>query len=515
MNRSRLTTLGLLVLLPVAFLIGVGFFHLWTTGWIFWAWWPMAGCLAAAYILAWRWQKQAVNAVADEPPPMHYSDRDKQAWKRIEQEIRDSATVDVDEMSGMDLYSKVAQKLGPDLAKIYHPNASDPVGNLTIPEVLAVVELAASDLGVMARDYLPGGHLVTLDRVRQAQRAVKWYQRANQTYWAAAAVFDPIRTGMRYVAARAGLGKPLDLVKENLFLWFFAQYVRKLGFYMIELYSGRLKVGVERYKQLRKEAEAAERDSRVATDGTTIVVDTGKTAEARAVTIAVIGQVKAGKSSLINALLGDQRAHTDVIPATAHISRYELTVGNSRLILLDTVGYNQVGPDEDQFDATVDAAQQADLIFMVTHARNPGRDADVKLWKELTGWFKDRPELKMPPALVVLTHIDLLTPAMEWAPPYQWRTPTRLKEQQIAEAVKAAAEQFGDGPMAVVPVCTAEKKVVGIQEELIPQMTTLLGEARAVAFLRCVSAEADERQLERMFEQVKAAGRLLLSQMMK
>ena len=38
----------------------------------------------------------------------------------------------------------------------------------------------------------------------------------------------------------------------------------------------------------------------------------------------VAGQVKAGKSSVINAILGEQRAATSVVPMTAEITRYEL-----------------------------------------------------------------------------------------------------------------------------------------------------------------------------------------------
>jgi predicted GTPase len=244
--------------------------------------------------------------------------------------------------------------------------------------------------------------------------------------------------------------------------------------------------------------------------------DGAMASQARSVIIAVIGQVKAGKSSLINALLGDRRAYTDVIPATRGISRYELRAPNgSKLVLLDTVGYNQAGPDADQFDDTVEAAREADLIFFVTHARNPGRDADVKLWHDLKDYFTDRPELKMPPALVVMTHVDLLSPVMEWAPPYDWHHPTRPKEKNIAEAAQVVMEQLGDGFAAIVPVCSAEGKTWGIKEELVPEMVGLLGEARAVSFVRCLEAEADEGQIRLVFDQLLAAGKALLGSLRK
>lgn len=121
------------------------------------------------------------------------------------------------------------------------------------------------------------------------------------------------------------------------------------------------------------------------------------------------------------------------------------------------------GPDADQFDATVEAAREADLIFFVTHARNPGRDADVKLWHKLKEWFVERPELKMPPVLIALTHVDLLSPAMEWSPPYDWHHPSAAKRKNIAEAAQVVREQFGDGVAAIVPVCKRRRQSVGCQ----------------------------------------------------
>ncbi|MCE9531301.1 MAG: 50S ribosome-binding GTPase [Planctomycetes bacterium] len=482
MTRRRIIFLIALAAVPFLFLMGVGSYHLWQSGWFFYAWWPMALCFATAYFLAWRWQKQMHKQVADEPPPMHYTDRDREAWKLIEERIRATDKVKIEELTGLQLYTDTAQQMSQELATIFHPKASDPVGNLTIPEMLTVVELAAHDLGQMAATFLPGGHLITIDNMRQARRAVKIYQRATQTFWAASAVIDPVRTGLRYVASRAGLGKPLDLFKDNVFLWFHANYIRKLGHYLIELYSGRLKVGAGRYRELIAEKEAEQ--SRPVASNEVLVVngDSPRSAEARAVTIAVLGQVKAGKSSLINAILGERRAVTDVIPCTSGISRYELKAPNnfSRLVLLDTVGYNQTGPEMDQFETTVEAARESDLIFLVSHARNPGRDADVKLLNDLRDWFTDRPELKMPSVVLVLTHIDLLTPAMEWTPPYDWRNGTKVKEKNIAEAVHTAKEQFGTGISTIVPVCSSGDPLFGIQEELIPEITGLLGQARAV-----------------------------------
>src|SRR5205085_6884619 len=127
----------------------------------------------------------------------------------------------------------------------------------------------------------------------------------------------------------------------------------------------------------------------------------------------------------------------------------------------------------------------------VLHARNPARQADLDVLLSRKRWFASQPDLKLPPIVAVLTHIDLLSPSLEWAPPYDWQEPKRPKEQQIAQAVAAVREQLGAHIAGVVPACTAPNKVHGIDEWLLPAFTALLDDAHAVAFLRCLRAEAN------------------------
>src|SRR5439155_7421549 len=105
-------------------------------------------------------------------------------------------------------YFDTAREMAVELAHFYHPTSSDPLGRVTIPEILAVIELATHDLGELVDQYLPGGHLLTINYWRQADRAVDWYRKANNIYWAVAAVFNPIQTVIRYLALQVGLSLP-------------------------------------------------------------------------------------------------------------------------------------------------------------------------------------------------------------------------------------------------------------------------------------------------------------------
>src|SRR5262249_16488450 len=150
----------------------------------------------------------------------------------------------------------------------------------------------------------------------------------------------------------------------------------------------------------------------------------------------------------------------------------------------------------DQLAATRDAAQQADLALLVLNARDPARQPDLELLTQLRAWFAARPHLKMPRILGVVTHIDLLSPLMDWSPPYDWLEPKRPKEKSIAEALAVVRDQLGDLLVGVVPVCTAEGRVFGIAEAVLPQLAKQLDEARAVAMLRCLHAEADADKIQ-------------------
>jgi predicted GTPase len=502
MRRWRIVLLFTLAAAPFLFLACLGAFFLWEKHWGFWAWWPLAACLALAYGLGWYWQRKKQLLPSPEfPRPMHWTDRDHKAWALVENRGKAAATLDADTLSGIPIYVDTAQQMALEIARVYHPAASDPVSTLTIPEMLAVIELAAHDLAELVDQYLPGGHLLTLRNWQQAKQAADWYRTASNVYWLIAGLFSPIETGVRYAASQIGLSRPWQLLQQNLLVWFYTAYVHRLGNYLIELNSGRLRVGAHRYRELMATAQPAQ--------------STEPADQVRQLTIVVLGQVKTGKSSLINALLGEQRARTDVLPATGEITRYELRSEGipTRFVLLDTVGYGHSGPKEDQIIATRDAAQQSDLVLLVLHARNPARQADLEMLQALRHWFTGRPELKLPPILGVMTHIDLLAPAMEWAPPYNWLQPQRLKEQRIQQAWAAVRDQLGDYLAGCVPVCAAPGKVYGIGEWLLPTTVELLDEAHAVALLRCLQAEKDVGKVRKVFHQLVAAGALLVQQL--
>ncbi len=507
MSRWRILTVAALILGPFVVLAVLGSYFLWDRGWSYRVWWPLTLCMIVGYLLGWHWQRQRkLLRPADFEPPLHWTDRDRKAWSLVEARAKAVANVDRVRLTDLQFYLDTSQEMALELARFYHPGVQDPVAALTVPEILAVIELAAHDLAKLVDEYLPAGHLLTVDHWRRAKQATELYQSFNKLYWLVSAVFSPVNTALRYGASQAGMAMPWQKLQQDVIAWFYTVYVHRVGTYLIELHSGRLRIGAGRYRELVR----AELPSRTRATTTSDGAPAKDPADAvKRLTVLVFGQVKAGKSSFINALLGEQRALADVLPVTAEVQRYELQPPGipTRLVLIDTVGYGHAGPREDQVRLTEDEARKADLLLLVMHVQNPARQADVDLLHKLHEWYAANPDLRMPPILGVLTHIDLLSPAMEWTPPYNWQNPQRPKERNIHNAMSAVKELLADQLAGLVPVCTAPGKVYGIEEWCLSAITALLDDAHAVALLRCLRNETDTGKVRRVFQQLLASSR--------
>lgn len=491
MSTRRLIAVALLALAPFAFLTAVGSYHLYSTGWGFIAWWPMMGCFALAYFLGWRWTRRSRAKLLPDigigEPPATWTDRDRQAWRVVEARAAAVTTISAEEVVDAHRYADTAIALALDVARVYRPDAADPFGHLTLPEIVTCAELVARDLNDRVTKYVPGSHLFRVDDWKSAKRAIDWGKTALDVSWFARAVVNPINTGLQYVASKAS-GSILNRVQENVMLWFHTAFVHELGKHLIELNSGRLKVGADKYREL--------------------IEKNGPIGAPSSLTIALVGQVKAGKSSLANALLGEHRAATDTLPATAGATKYALNLPDlPPMTLVDTAGYGAAGPTEAEIANAVAAAENADLILVVGHARTAARTADVAMLNRLENAFAAKPHLRFPPAIVALTHVDLLTPAMEWAPPYDWKAGDRKKETQMRDAVSAARADLGNRFPVVVPVCAESGKEWNVRGELIEMLAAALDDTRGTALLKAFHREGRAGAARKTVDQVLNAGR--------
>lgn len=532
MSRWRALVVLFLLIFPLAVYAGAGSWALWENGWLKWIWLPWPLCWGAAFLLLRWWKKQFSPPETPTETPLHWTPRDQAAWKLIEERSKSLSTVPPDKLTEIQFYVDTATALSLDIAKIYHPKSQDPISQLTIPEILAALELVFEDMSQMVEEYVPASHLLTVNHYRHLSKIPKWHNTLSKFYWPISAVLAPTTVIARYAASRWVISPVTKDIQANVLAWFTMTFIQRVGYYAIELNSGRLAGGAKKFRESMRKMEARQRMGEGETgrkgDGETGNVaaadsvqteaspsaETDGSEERTDVTIALVGQTKAGKSSLVNAILGEQKAVMDILPATTQVARYRLDweATDDHLILLDTVGYATEGATEKQLRETRQALKEADLVLFVMNANSPAREPDREMLATLNEWFETRRELKPMPIIGVLTHIDLLSPVMEWSPPYDWKSGKRPKENNIREAVEYNTQLFGPLIAGVVPVCAdvSRNRVFGVEEFLLPAVTSVLDNARACAVLRALHKELNQDRVQRVASQLWNIGKTLV-----
>ena len=501
MTRWRLITFVILVLLPMVLFGGVGAWALWDRGHLLWLSWTLPACWALAWLLI-RKTKRVEVPLPEIGSRAHWTPQDLAALAIVDVERNRLDGITSEQLTDVKFYRERTVELATKLALHYHPKAVDPLDKLSVVEILTIAQLVSEDMEEWFQTYVPGSHLITVGQWRMLSQAPGWWKAATNVGWIAAVATNPLVGLGRYAVSKVFVDPVTKQLQAGLLGSFFTIYLRQVGHYLIELNSGRLRGGAARYRRAMQQLEQLPID----TSG----VEPAKS-EPITVTIAIIGQVKAGKSSLANCLLGNQRAAVDVLPLTKDVDRYELQIEESqdRLILLDTPGYSDAGATREQAQSTREAVRQADLILLVMAANSPAKQADAKMLEELNGWFREQHRLKPPPLIGVVSKIDGLRPVMEWSPPYDWEHPSRPKERSIQEAVDFARQSTGNGLQLVVPVCSDRERgrVYGIEEWLLPMIIVQLDEARAVSLVRSLHREYDRQKLQKTLSQFLEAGK--------
>ena len=121
------------------------------------------------------------------------------------------------------------------------------------------------------------------------------------------------------------------------------------------------------------------------------------------VAVAICGRPNAGKSSILNALLGRSRSIvTDVPGTTRDVVEETLEIAGHRFILSDTAGRRDTDDaiEHEAVQRAVHAAAAADLVLLVIDSVEGIAPQDAELWNQLTGT----------PRIAVLNKTDLLPP---------------------------------------------------------------------------------------------------------
>ncbi len=500
LNRNdRLRLLALLLwALPVAALLPLGLWWLWQSGTArYWLAAMLASSAAGYGLQVWlRRRDQRLLADAETGPDPGWPPNSQAAWDAVTDLAVGLRPEDWPLADGPRLWTLGRSALER-VAHTYHPRREQPLLELTLPHGLLIIERASRDLRTEIAGQIPMSHRLTLGDLVRVYRWKATAERLLDLYRAGRLVINP---------ASALLSEAWERLRQRAFgaawtdlhRWLLQEYVRKVGYYAIELYSGRLTLGDA---DLAAVTKASQRDLEQAT--------AAKGDQAvEPLRILVLGRANSGKSSLINALFGRLTTPTDILPdPKTPVSPYRLERdGLIAALVFDTPGVDMGGLTPKALDRLV---SDADLVLWVTAAHRPDRHEERAALDRIRARWAARPDRHPPPLLVAVSHIDRLRPPREWQPPYDLTDPQGPKAVNIRAAVEAAAEDLAMPIADVIPVCLAEGRVYNVADSLWAAVLDRQEAADRVRLLRCLGAQKGTEDWTLLRRQLASAGRFL------
>lgn len=497
-SRWRAALLATCFVLPLLGLGVVGALWLHDRGWLGWAGVAFIGGEALALWLFRRWIRsdQPILPRPSVQPPPEFSPREEAAW-HIVQEYQERIERNAIEISSLEQLLRLGKEILSRVALFYQPTKKDPLFAVPVPLLLRAIEETARDLAEVTAS-LPFAHRVTISEML---RGYRFGQKMKPAY----ELYQLYRFLSPLINPQSGIFRMLisdrlfDLTKETLNQWLLKWYVDRVGYHAIELYSGRLLLTRrnENIAQLQTETAA--------------IMTHARAEVMEPLRILILGQVKAGKSSLVNALFGDIRAATDSVPTTTELTPYilERPEMGSAVVLYDMGGYEDPSAPRERKAQAFQEATRSDCIILVISAMNAAREPDRQLLADLHTHFAARSETRQPPVVIALTHIDLLRPPLEWSPPYDIVTPTSPKARSIRGALDVTAADLGVNPAHIAPLCLLPERLYNVEEALPPLLARVLPEAKRALLLRSLKTRREQEQWELLWRQARATGRFL------
>lgn len=518
--RTVVLLTSILGSLPYILLAGAGIVWLWERGWsLEWLALAAVSTISARYLYGVlyprnRESSSQASEVASNPL---WTPAGQRAWGEV-LKISNDPGLTAEMLGRPEALAGLLDRILKIVAKEFFPRSSRPELEVTLPHTLLVIELAARDLKLLLKTKVPGSHLMTLHDLKRIQSVSQWAPVLSLLYRTVMFAANPVSGIVREISSQAQ-GELLEDSRLDLQRWLMRVAVQKAGFYAIELYSGHLELRDFEPGQLgsprtNREAEEAERASVVARQ--------------EPLRILVLGQVKSGKSSLINRLFDDPVAADDVIPRTRSITPYVLKAvgretrsGAARsgevtgedaewsAVILDSVGYAEGISDAEVLRELTEEVKRSDLLLWVVSAVAPAREPDRRLLKDLRESIARDPHREFPPMLAIVTHVDQLRPVREWDPPYDLRDESREKSRNIRQVLEIVAGDLQVGVDQVVPACLKADETYNVEEGILPGMLAQLPEARRLQCQRCLREHYDSEKWRKLWSQTREAGRVL------
>jgi len=414
--------LVMLLLLPVLVLLGFGAYAIYRLGFLF----DFVGLLLACTALAaipslWvkhrvKKQQSAVAQIGDNlvTGSEDWSDYDRVVWDKLNVSIKDLLQQDV----RWEALRPHALSIVREAAGEYHTKKHGE-WVFTVPELLRMTEEVSRRYRILLKQHVPLIENINLSTMRLVYDHRDKQQTAQDIWnvYRLVRLFTP--AGVIAEARSQIMSYLFRDLKDEVQMTLKRAFLQEVASVAIDLYSGRFKVDDESIGASRSYQADQQRLA----------------APPEPLRVCFLGQVSAGKSSIINALIGRSAAEVSQLPSTDQVRIYQLLLsGEAALSLVDLPGLDgEAATDELLFTEI----KQCDVLVWVLKANQPARALDSAFREHLDAWYtqtKNRAR-KRPVTISVLNQVDRLPPVNEWSPPYDVDTDTSPKVKTIRDAL--------------------------------------------------------------------------------
>lgn len=290
--------------------------------------------------------------------------------------------------------------------------------DFSIPEALLLADRVMIRLRRNLHDMVPFSDRISLKTILWIWENKAWVQRgATVAGWAWRAkrlITNPPAAIMQEIQGAVTSGADGGEMK-NFSVAIVQQIIlEEVARAAVDLHSGHLRFTDE--ELLKIELGSADLDKRILAQPD------------EPIRLLVIGQVSAGKSTVINRLAGGVIAETDMAPTTAGLTRHALDIEGMSYSVIDSQG---IDGSEEVAAEILAQVLECDHVLWIIRANRPARAPDVDLLRRIEAAFAMRPLRRVPPITIVANAVDQLLP--------EWPYPEHLLPAEAQSTIAAAS----------------------------------------------------------------------------
>ena len=381
------------LLLPLLIMTGFGAFYIFREGYGL----HFAGLLAASSLLMvapvlWRKQQQQEEELPIDDslvqPSGDWGEFDQQIWEQqneqIPQQLEQNDDWDQLKEHGLAIITRVAKDYGrKELA-------------FSLPELLKMTEEISRRYRKILLEHAPFIEKIPFSLYKYGyqhqEEAKKGIQISSWVFNAYRAIRLTTPAGIISEIRSRILGETFGSLNTRMQHQLKRALLQEVLSVAIDLYSGRFNIG----------------DDEIPESSPAKTSQDNKPFTPEPLRVCLIGQVSAGKSSIINALKNEMAAETSRLPSTDRATIYQCSIeGVDSLNLVDLPGFDG---DTNTDKLLLDQATKANVILWVLKANQPARAIDQAFKARLDAFYQ-QPEnrsKKQPVVIGILNQTDRL-----------------------------------------------------------------------------------------------------------